>query len=38
MTTFEKFFVDNPEQKEIYKKEYNDFLLSEFMLEQMENF
>ena len=36
MTTFEKFFEDNPEQKEIYEKEYNDFLLSEFMLEQME--
>ena len=36
MTTFEKFFKDNPEQKEIYDKEYNDFLLSEFMLEQME--
>ena len=36
MTTFEKFFAENPEQKEIYDKEYNDFLLSEFMLEQME--
>ena len=35
MTTFEKFFNDNPEQKEIYDKEYNDFLLSEFMLEKM---
>lgn len=35
MTTFEKFFKDNPEQKEIYDKEYNDFLLSEFMLEKM---
>lgn len=35
MTTFEKFFEDNPEQKEIYDKEYNDFLLSEFMLEKM---
>ena len=36
MTAFEKFFTENPEQKEIYEKEYNDFLLSEFMLEQME--
>lgn len=36
MTTFEKFFEENPEQKDIYNKEYNDFLLSEFMLEQME--
>ncbi len=36
MTTFEKFFADNPEQKDIYEKEYNDFLISEFMLEQME--
>ena len=36
MTTFEKFFAENPEQKEIYEKEYSDFLLSEFMLEQME--
>lgn len=36
MTTFEKFFEENPEQKNIYNKEYNDFLLSEFMLEQME--
>ncbi|MBR5097093.1 MAG: helix-turn-helix domain-containing protein [Treponema sp.] len=36
MTTFEKFFKDNPEQKEIYEKEYNDFLLSEFMLEKMQ--
>ena len=36
MITFEQFFKDNPDQKEIYDKEYNDFLLSEFMLEQME--
>ena len=36
MTTFEKFFAENPEQKDIYEKEYNDFLLSEFLLEQME--
>lgn len=36
MTTFDKFFAENPEQREIYDKEYNDFLISEFMLEQME--
>ena len=36
MTTFDKFFTEHPEQKEIYDKEYSDFLLSEFMLEQME--
>ena len=36
MTTFEQFFKDNPDQKEIYDKEYSDFLLSEFMLEQMD--
>lgn len=36
MTTFEQFFTENPEQKTIYNKEYNDFLLSGFMLEQME--
>lgn len=35
MTTFEKFFEENPEQKAIYEKEYNDFLLSEFVLEKM---
>ena len=35
MTTFENFFENNPAQKEIYDKEYNDFLLSEFMLEKM---
>ncbi len=36
MTTFDKFFDDHPEQKSIYAKEYNDFLISEFMLEKME--
>ena len=35
MTTYEQFFEENPEQKEIYEKEYNDFLLSEFVLEKM---
>ena len=32
MTTFDKFFMENPAQKEIYQKEYNDFLLSEFII------
>ncbi|WP_296690095.1 helix-turn-helix domain-containing protein [Treponema sp. UBA6852] len=36
MTTFDKFFDEHPGQKPIYDKEYNDFLLSEFMLEKME--
>ena len=36
MPTFEKFFAETPGQKEIYDKEYSDFLLSEFMLEKME--
>lgn len=36
MTTYEQFFAENPEQKAVYEKEYSDFLLSEFMLEQME--
>lgn len=35
MTTFDKFFQENPEQKIIYEKEYNDFLLSEFILEKV---
>ena len=34
MSTFEKFFEENSEQKPIYEKEYNDFILSEFMLEK----
>lgn len=35
MTTFEQFFHENPDQKAIYEKEYNDFLLSEFIVEKM---
>ena len=37
MTTFDNFFEEYPEQKEIYDKEYKDFLLSEFELENREN-
>jgi hypothetical protein len=36
-TTFDKFFKDHPEQKAKFEKEYNDFLLSEFILEKMES-
>ena len=27
MTTFEQFFNDNPEQKSIYEKEYNESVM-----------
>ena len=30
-------FVSNPKRKEKFDKEYNDFLLSEFILEKMES-
>ena len=35
-TTFDKFITNNPKQKEKFDKEYNEFLLSEFILEKME--
>jgi transcriptional regulator with XRE-family HTH domain len=35
-TTFDKFINNNPDEKKIFEKEYNDFLLSEFVLEKME--
>ena len=35
-TTFDKFITSNPKRKEKFDKEYNDFLLSEFVLEKME--
>ena len=35
-STFDKFINDNPEQKALFEKEYNEFLLSEFVLEKME--
>jgi Zn-dependent peptidase ImmA (M78 family) len=35
-TTFDKFITNNPKRKEKFDKEYNDFLLSEFVLEKME--
>jgi len=35
-TTFDKLINSNPKRKEKFEKEYNDFLLSEFILEKME--
>jgi DNA-binding Xre family transcriptional regulator len=35
-TTFDKFINNNPKERELFEKEYNDFLLSEFVLEKME--
>jgi transcriptional regulator with XRE-family HTH domain len=35
-TTFDRFIKTNPKEKELFEKEYNDFLLSEFVLEKME--
>ena len=35
-TTYEEFISD-PKRKENFDKEYNDFILSEFVLEKMES-
>ena len=35
-STFDKFITNNPKDKAKFEKEYNDFLLSEFILERME--
>ena len=35
-TTFDKFITDDPEQKVLFDKEYNEFLLSEFILEKLQ--
>ena len=35
-TTFDKFITSNPKRKKKFDKEYNEFLLSEFVLEKME--
>lgn len=35
-TTFDKFINDDPVEKEKFDKEYSEFLLSEFVLEKME--
>ncbi|MDR0302617.1 MAG: XRE family transcriptional regulator [Treponema sp.] len=36
-TTFDKFINSNPKRKAQFEKEYNEFLLSEFVLEKMES-
>jgi DNA-binding Xre family transcriptional regulator len=36
-TTFDKVINGNPKRKEKFDKEYNEFLLSEFVLEKMES-
>jgi hypothetical protein len=35
-TTFDKFINNDLEEKKIFEKEYNDFVLSEFVLGKME--
>jgi transcriptional regulator with XRE-family HTH domain len=35
-TTFDKFINKDPQEREIFEKEYNDFLISEFVLQKME--
>ena len=35
-STFDKFITNNPKEKAKFEKEYSDFLLSEFILERME--
>ena len=35
-STFDKFINSDPKRKEKFDKEYNAFLLSEFLLEKME--
>jgi len=35
-TTFDKFITNNPGEREKFEREYSDFLLSEFVLEKME--
>jgi len=35
-STFDKYINNDPKRKEKFEKEYNDFLLSEFILEKME--
>ncbi|WP_026515244.1 hypothetical protein [Butyrivibrio sp. LB2008] len=35
-STFDQFITDNPEQKKLFDKEYEEFLLSEFIIQKME--
>ena len=37
MTTFDEFINNDPIQKEEFNKEYQEFLISEFILEEMQN-
>jgi ribosome-binding protein aMBF1 (putative translation factor) len=36
-STFDKFINSNPKRKAKFEKEYNEFLLSEFVLEKMQS-
>lgn len=36
MSTFDKFITNDPEQKALFDKEYEDFLLSEFVIQKMQ--
>jgi hypothetical protein len=35
-STFGEFITDDPKQKALFDKEYDDFLLSEFIIQKME--
>ena len=35
-STFDEFISDDPKQKALFDKEYDDFLLSEFIIQKME--
>mgnify|MGYP002857780821 FL=1 len=35
-STFDQFITDDPKQKALFDKEYDDFLLSEFIIQKME--
>ena len=35
-STFDEFINNNPKQKALFDKEYEDFLLSEFIIQKME--
>jgi hypothetical protein len=35
-TAFDKFISNDPKERDIFEKEYNDFLIFEFVLQKME--
>ena len=35
-STFDEFITNDPKQKALFDKEYDDFLLSEFIIQKME--